>query len=66
MNFVNKGVAKLNARFSDSQNTITFQGVTTANTTPENAKAQADKLLAVVGKAITTTGMTRVITQEAM
>ena len=66
MTFTNRNVAKLTAKYSDSQSTISFQGVTTASTTPENAKAQIDKILAIVGKSVTTTGMTRTIVQEAI
>lgn len=66
MTFTNRNVAKLTAKYSDSQSTISFQGVTTASTTPENAKAQIDKILAIVGKSVITNGMTRTIVQEAI
>ena len=40
MTFQAKGVAKLTAKYTGSQNTVTFHGVTTANDlTPETAKA---------------------------
>lgn len=58
MTFTDKNVAKLTAKYSGNQNTVTFSGVTTdANLTPENAKEQIDKVLAIVGRSCVTTGM---------
>lgn len=66
MTFQAKGVAKLTAKYTGSQNTVTFHGITTANDlTPENAKAQADKILDLVGRSCATSGMTRTRTEEA-
>lgn len=58
MTFTGKNVAKITAQYSGNQNTVTFSGVTTdANLTPENAKAQIDKILAIVGRSCVTAGM---------
>lgn len=66
MTFQAKGVAKLTAKYTGSQNTVTFHGITTANDlTPETAKTQADKILTIVGRSCVTTGMTRTRTEEA-
>jgi len=65
MVFTDKLNAKFSGKISGTTSKITIDGATTASTTPENAKAQIDKILNIVGKAIDTTGMTRTITQEA-
>jgi len=65
MIFTDKITAKFSGKITGSTEKITIDGATVASTTPENAKAQIDKILDIVGKAIDTTGMTRTITQEA-
>ena len=66
MTFTSKPIATIKAKnASDATDSISVPGVTTASTTPENAKAQIDKLLGVVGLAVSTAGMTRTITEEA-
>ena len=65
MTFENIQTTKITARYTDSENKITFSGVTAGATTPENAKAQIDKILGIIDQSVTTTKMTRTITQEA-
>lgn len=66
MVFTTKEYAKIQAQFSDSTNTITIDGVTSGDTTPENAKAQIDKILNIVGRAVATTKMKQIVTKEAV
>ena len=67
MTFTTKSTAKISAKYSDSAAKITFDGVTNSDDiTPEIAKTQIDKILAIVGKACTASGMIRTITQEAI
>lgn len=66
MHFVGRGSAKLTAKVTGSTKTISLDGVTPNNTTPENAKAQADKLLDIVNKSVQTSGMTRSVIEEAV
>ena len=61
-----KPVATLKAQSATSTDMFTFQGVTTANTTPDNAATQINKILGIVGKSATTEKMTRTITEEAV
>ena len=62
-----KPVATLKAQSeTSSTETFTFHGVTTANTTPDNAATQINKILGLVGKSATTEKMTRTITEEAV
>lgn len=65
MVFTAKTTAKIQAQLSDSISTITVDGVTSGETSPENAKAQIDKILHIVGKSVTTTKMKQIITKEA-
>ena len=66
MTFTAKATAKISAKYSDSNGRITFDGTSTSNSlTPEDAKESIDKILGIVGRAVTKTGMTRTITQEA-
>lgn len=65
MVFTTKKTAKFSGKITDSTEKITIDGLTTSDTTPENAKTQIDKILNIVNKKIDTTGMTRTITQEA-
>ncbi len=64
MQFTSKNAAKITAQITGETGKVYFDGVTTANTTPESAKAQIDKIMAVVGKAVNTAGMTRQLTEE--
>lgn len=65
MVFTDKFTAKFSGKITGSTESITIDGATATATTPENAKAQIDKILNIVGKAIDTAKMTRTITQEA-
>lgn len=65
MTFESLTTTKITAKFTGATTSISMAGITAAATTPENAKAQIDKILDVIGKSVTTTGMTRTITQEA-
>lgn len=66
MVFETKTVAKIQASLGDNSSTITVDGVTPEETTPENAKAQIDKILGIVGKSVLTTKMKQIITKEAV
>lgn len=66
MVFKQKPAATIKAKNgADATENISIGGVTTANTTPENAKAQIDKLVGIVGKSVSTAGMTRTFVEEA-
>lgn len=65
MVFADKETAKIQAMLSNATNTITVDGVTSGATTPENAKAQIDKILGIVGRSVSTTKMKQIITKEA-
>jgi len=65
MVFTEKSVAKIQANLDDNSSTVTIDGVTSDDTTPENAKIQIDKILGIVGKAVSTTKMRQIITREA-
>lgn len=65
MVFTTKEYAKIQAQISGSTGTITIDGVTSGATTPENAKAQVDKILNIVGKSVVTDKMKQIITKEA-
>ena len=66
MVFTTKEYAKIQAQMSDSTNTITIDGVTSGDTTPENAKAQIDKILNIIGRSVSTTKMKQIVTKEAV
>ena len=67
MQFQMKPVATIKTKTNDANAaSVTVNGVTTANTTPENAKAQIDKLYGVVGKGVLVAGMTRTFVEEAI
>lgn len=66
MIFETKTVAKIQASLGDNSSTITIDGVTAEDTTPENAKAQIDKILGIVGKSVLATNMKQIITKEAV
>lgn len=66
MIFQTKPVATIKAKTVGSTETTTINGVTTGNTTPENAASQINKVLNIVGKEIGTSGMIRVQTEEAV
>ena len=60
-----KPTATLKAKSANSNDMVTFTGVTIANTTPDNAAAQVNKILDIGGKAIVAdTNMTRTQIQE--
>lgn len=65
MVFTELVTAKITAPLSGTTSTITIDGVTSGVTTPENAKAQIDKILNIVGKSVTTSKMKQIITKEA-
>lgn len=65
MAFVTKPVAKIQARLSDSDTTITLDGITAANSLDETiATTEINKVLDVVGKSVVSSGMKRILTQE--
>ena len=66
MVFTAKITAKIQAQLSDNTSTITVDGVTSGATTPENAKAQIDKILGIVGRSVSTSKMKQIITKEAV
>lgn len=66
MVFTAKTTAKIQAQLTGSTSTITVDGVTAGETTPENAKAQIDKILYIVGKSVLTAKMKQIITKEAV
>lgn len=66
MVFTPKTTAKIQAQLSGSTSTITVDGVTSGETTPENAQAQINKILDIVGKSVVTTKMKQIITKEAV
>ena len=66
MVFTDKESAKIQAQFSGSTNTITIDGVTSGETTPENAQEQINKILNIVGKSVVATKMKQIITREAL
>lgn len=65
MVFSTKTTAKIQAMLTGSTNTITIDGVTSGDTTPENAKVQIDKILSIVGKSVVTSNMKQIVTKEA-
>lgn len=66
MIFEEKETAKITAQLSGSTSTITIDGVTSGSTTPENAQAQINKILAIVGKSVVASKMKQIITREAV
>lgn len=65
MAFVTKPVAKIVANLSDNSSTITVDGITADDTLTETtATTEINKVLDIVGKEITSTGMKRILTQE--
>ena len=65
MAFVTKPVAKIQANLSDNFSTITVDGITADDTLTETtATTEINKVLDIVGKAVTSTGMKRILTQE--
>ena len=66
MVFAEKETAKIQAMLSGSTSSITIDGVTSGATTPENAKAQIDKILNIVGRSVITAKMKQIITKEAV
>ena len=65
MQFTSKNAAKITAKITGETSKVYFDGVTTATITPENAKAQIDKIMQTVSKTVDTAGMTRTLTEEA-
>ncbi|MBQ7454371.1 MAG: hypothetical protein IJS69_04905 [Selenomonadaceae bacterium] len=64
--FETKPVATIKAKTVGDSTAINVPGVTTASTTPTNAAAQINKILAVAGKEIGVSGMTRTQVEEAV
>lgn len=50
--FIKKPVGTLKARLTGTTTTVSVPGVTTADTTPDNAATQVNKLFALGGKTI--------------
>lgn len=66
MIFTDKPVATIKAKITGTQDSVSVQG-TNPDTTPENAKAQIDKILALTGnKTVATAGMTQHRVKEAL
>lgn len=65
MTFQNSPTASLWAKDASTGEFTSIYGITRDTTTPENAAAQVNKVLAIVGKQITTDGMVRIKTEEA-
>ena len=64
--FTQKPVATIRAKVTNSSDTVTVPG-TNPTSTPDNAKAQIDKILKLVGnKSVTQDGMTRTRQEEAI
>lgn len=65
MAFVTKPVAKIQANLTGTTTSIVVDGITAADTLDETtATTEINKVLDVVGKEITSTGMKRILTQE--
>ena len=65
MTFESVTTTRITAKYTGATTSISMNGITAGETTPENAKTQIDKILDIVSKSVTTTGMIRTITQEA-
>lgn len=65
MTFKEKPTAIIWAKDGDTGEFVSIGGITTGTTTVENAKAQLDKILGIVGKSVLVDGMTRIRTEEA-
>lgn len=64
--FNEKPTATIKAKITGTQDSVSVPG-TNPTSTPENAKAQIDKVLAVVGgDSVTIDGMTRTRTSEVV
>ncbi|MBQ3434103.1 MAG: hypothetical protein IJG24_03550 [Selenomonadaceae bacterium] len=65
--FDTKPVATIKAKITGTADSVTFQGTNPAETNPETAAAQINKILnRVKGKTVTADGMTRTRTEEAI
>lgn len=66
MTFNEKSYSKITAKITGATSKVTFDGVTAdSSLTPDDAKTQIDKIMNIVGEAVDTAGMARIITQEA-
>lgn len=65
MTFTEKPTAIIWAKDGDTGEFVSIGGVTPGASTVENAKAQIDKILGIVGKSVLVDGMTRIRTEEA-
>lgn len=66
MVFLEKETAKIQAQLFGSTSTITIDGVTSDDTTPEDAQAQINKILDIVGRSVVIDKMKQIITKEAV
>jgi len=66
MVFQEKTTAILWAKLADSSEYLSIGGVNSATSTPENAVAQTNKLLAIFGKSITADKLSVITTKEAV
>lgn len=65
--FDTKPVATIRAKITGSQDSVTVQGTNPAETNPETAAAQINKILQrVKGQTVTAAGMTRTRSEEAI
>lgn len=64
--FIQKPAATIRAKITGTDGYVSVQG-TNPNSTPENAKAQIDKILALTGsRQVDIAGMTQTITREVV
>lgn len=65
--FNTKPVATIRAKVTGTSDSVTFQGTNPAETSPDNAAAQINKVLALTGtKKVQAAGMTRTRSEEAI
>ena len=64
--FQQKPVAKIQATLTGTKKLINIDGVTAGETSPDNAAAQINTILDIVGQSVGTTGMKRILTEEVV
>lgn len=58
--FQKKPVARLTASLSDEDKTVSLEGITTANVTPEECVTQVNKIYAIGGRSIRTSTVMKI------
>lgn len=66
MQFQDTDTVKITATITNSNNTISINGITSSAFTPETAKIQIDKFLDIIGVSVNTNKMKRIRTEEAV